>query len=437
MVHVQTPSVGQDDRHGVQGIGRDQHRRPLPRPGCVEPPRRSVARVGHAQEPASGHRSRERRSRGTSRSNGRIVREGPSVGLRRRRRGHGVLEEIGGQFGRLVHGPRDTVRSQHQARRGLHRREDRSHIFQHHGRFGRVARRNGRSSVGNGGCRRHLSARGQGCQSRVRQGGGDVRAQDQRTVGRGPRRRAHTLDHRPRSRYQGARGIGSQCRRERRLRHPRGSIRDRRRCGTPRFAKGIHARAKDRRQSLQQRVRNPSGSILRTPRDHRGESGHHRPDDARRAPIPGLYGIHRRLGNAVVLSYRRISQTDRFGNARDPSGLCDVPRWREFETGGRRDTRVVESYAPPRHGRHRGRFSHPLPVGDFFPGRFGARRVCGGYGNVAPGYARIDPGEVHGRNATWYYVAGFGTVHSLHCHPKRIVDGRYEWKKECIFGTHY
>jgi aconitate hydratase 2/2-methylisocitrate dehydratase len=94
-----------------------------------------------------------------------------------------------------------------------------------------------------------------------------------------------------------------------------------------------------------------SGHLLRTEDDHRGFARHHRPDDPRRAERPGLPGLLRRPGDAVLLPHRRLSEAGGREDAQGTAGLHLHP-WRCCAASGRwRDPQLAE---PPAAAGYRG-----------------------------------------------------------------------------------
>jgi hypothetical protein len=170
---------------------------------------------------------------------------------------------------------------------------------------------------------------------------------------------------------------------------------------------GLHPGAEDGRSRLRPagRQRRASGHLLRTEDDHRRFPGHHRPDDPRRAEGPGLPGLLRRPGDAVLLPHRGLSEADRRQDPPHPAGLHHDPRRRVPASGRRHHPQLAEPHAAARHRRHRRRLAHPLPDRHQLPGRFRPGGLRRRHRRNAAGHARIGPGALQGQAATGHHPA--------------------------------
>ncbi len=121
-------------------------------------PGHPAARAGHAQERPRRHHAGQSGRRGPMKQIDELKGEGPRGGLRRRRRRHRFVAQVGDQLGAVAHGERHPVRSQQARRRGLPRRQDRADLLQHDGRLGCAAHRVRRLRAGDG-RRDHRSSR--------------------------------------------------------------------------------------------------------------------------------------------------------------------------------------------------------------------------------------------------------------------------------------
>ena len=205
---VHLPPGGARAPHGdrVQGVRGDQHRRPVPGPGRLEPPGHPPARPGHAQEPPPGRHTGRARPAGPPQAAGAAQGPGPPGGLRGRRGGHRLQPQVRHQFGAVVDRRGHPVRAQQALRRRLPGRQDRPHLLQHHGGHGRAAGGAGRVPPGDRGRGGAVPLRRQAAQGRRDRG--HVQGEVRGAVRRGARRGADPPDHRPGAHRQGPPGAG-------------------------------------------------------------------------------------------------------------------------------------------------------------------------------------------------------------------------------------
>jgi aconitate hydratase 2/2-methylisocitrate dehydratase len=282
-------------RQRLQGGRRDQHRRPVARARRLEPPRHPAARAGHAQERPPRHHARADGKRGPVkfiedlRAKGNLVAYVGDVvgtGSSRKSATNSVLwftgEDIpfvpNKRFGGVCLGGKIAPIF-------YNTMEDSGALP--------IELDVSQMNMGDVVELRPTRARRKGRQGHCR-----VQAQERRAVRRSARRWPHSLII--------GRGLTAKAREAwAAAQHAVPPAAE-----PGRHQGRLHAGAEDGRARLSacRRAGRAPRHLLRAPHDLGRAAGHHRPDDARRTQGPGLPGLQRRPGDAVVLPHGRVPE---------------------------------------------------------------------------------------------------------------------------------